>query len=129
MTFITRDRSRRIAWIATLAMLAAALLPSLAHARKAAMGLPSSLMEICTSAGLRKLAPPAADTGSPQRPDAAMAADCPFCLLHISAGPLPAVAALPLPAARHEAPLLFLRAPRPLFVWAAAGCRDPPRFA
>lgn len=129
MTFVTRHRMRSLAWIACLAMLAAALMPSLAHARKAALGLPSGLFEICTAAGLRSLALP--DAGTPAPSQAAMAADCPFCLPHGQAGhALPPVPpALPLAVARHEVPPLFLRAPRPLFVWAAAGCRDPPRCA
>ncbi len=120
---------RTLAWIACLAMLAAALMPSLAHARKAALGLPAGLFEICSAAGLRSLAIP--DNGDSQPSQVSQTADCPFCLPHCQIGNAlpPAPPALPLTVARHEVPPLYLRAPRPLFAWAAAGCRDPPRFA
>ena len=97
-------RSRRLAitWAALLAVLLAALMPTLSHAfgRQG----PATWTEICTSAGARKVVPD--DDGSARRPvpGAAHLLDhCPCCKLQLQGmAPPPAAAALPLPVRLGE---------------------------
>jgi hypothetical protein len=53
---------------------------------------------------------------------------CPFCFTHAGSFGLPFVASIVLPTvgAAAVAPLLFYRAPRPLFAWTAPQSRAPP---
>lgn len=56
---------------------------------------------------------------------------CPLCVMHADhAGlPPPAVALLPAMRLKDVTPSLFLHAPRPLPVWAAALARAPPTLS
>jgi hypothetical protein len=56
---------------------------------------------------------------------------CPFCFTHAGSFGLPFVASIVIPTvtATTLAPLLFYRAPRPLFAWTAAQPRAPPFFS
>ena len=53
---------------------------------------------------------------------------CPFCFTHAGTFGLPVAASIviPNPGAAAIAPLLFYRAPQPLFAWIAAQPRAPP---
>jgi hypothetical protein len=56
---------------------------------------------------------------------------CPLCVLHADHAGLPPteVAALPVMRLQEVTPSLFLHAPRPLPVWAAALARAPPTLS
>ena len=114
------------------AILLAALAPTVSHAMAAAKG-GASWMEICTSAGPAMIQ--VADDQAPGVPadgnQGAHLEHCAFCLTHAGSFALPAAAlpALPVAIASDSPPLLFHRAPRPLFVWAAGQPRAPPAIS
>lgn len=127
-----QQRTRRIAaWLATFAILLAALSPTVSHAMAAVRG-GASWVEVCTATGpaLVKVAgepAPAAPAKGGSAPDLAHFDHCPFCSTHAgTAGLPPAAAALPVVTGAPTLPELFLRAPRPLFAWAAGQPRAPP---
>ena len=129
---------RSIAWIACLALLMAALAPSVSRAMPARGALAGSdlILEICTEAGMKRLvvegrrpdrAGAATDPDGPEAPAPVAGMDCPYCAL-----PLDRV----LPQAWHEAvlPVQVLSAPpaaRPgapdhSVLWLSAQSRGPP---
>ncbi|MDB5805399.1 MAG: hypothetical protein JWN73_2721 [Betaproteobacteria bacterium] len=124
MALQTRTR-RFAAWLATFAILLAALAPAVSHAMAAVRG-GASWVEVCTATGpaLVKVA----GEQAPVKDSAPSHFDhCPFCFTHTGAAGLPpAVAAVPVVTGATALPELFLRAPRPLFAWAAAQARAPP---
>jgi hypothetical protein len=127
---MSRAAHRLTIWIASFAILLAALAPSISHAVAAATGgVPNGWTEVCTADGAKlvKL------DGAPSSPDAP--ADkalhfehCPFCLHHATgAGLLPASdIALPAPAESRAFPTLFYQASYPKPAWAVAQPRAPP---
>lgn len=121
-------RRRHLSWIASLAILLAALAPWVSRAHGSA-GF-TQLMEdwpawqaICSAADLGKQDMPAsADHG----------AHCPFCLPHPGALglPLAAMPALPVPdAAQAELPPRFLQAAATAHAWRSSQPRAPPAAA
>lgn len=124
-----RLRRRFAAWLAMVAMLLAALAPTIAQARIAG-GDRADWLEICTTTGMVWVK---VDADQPvQKADAQPAgADasphCPWCTLHGGASGLPPVVAVPvLPLPLAELPPAFYRAPLTDTVWATARSRAPP---
>ncbi|WP_085316148.1 DUF2946 domain-containing protein [Derxia lacustris] len=118
---------RRLAsWLALLAVLMAALAPTISQALAARDAAPQ-LVRVCSVDG-DKWRPFAIERKQPASHHGAHAFEhCPFCSLHADAAPLPAQpVALPLPLASDEAPAAFLDAPRTLHAWASAQPRAPP---
>lgn len=124
-------------WLALVAMLALALLPTVSHAIAfAAMDSRGGVAwaEVCTPQGMRLVAvdaaQPAADRSAPVQA-AGHLEHCPLCALGADLPALPPAppAALPLPLAAADPPPLFLHAPRTLFAWRSAQPRGPPLFA
>ena len=122
---------RSICWLALLAMLALALLPSVSHAIAASRSK-ASWGEICTHQGVQMVAQGDAENPAPIT-DAIIGhmESCPFCGL--SAGTL-AMPPAPLTAAKlaitgMAPPKLFLHAPRTLFAWRSAQPRAPPSLS
>lgn len=116
------------AWIAIVAMLALALMPTLSRAMAFADGS-GRWAEVCTPQGMKLVA--TADRGD-EVPQATLQLDhCGFCSLATDgAAPLPpAVPVLALPVTRAAVPALFLHAPRTLHAWAHAQPRAPPAQA
>lgn len=129
--FFHRRRHCLSVWIACFAILLNALAPSISHAFTAAQGQPPALIEICSVAGTRYIAPGAdANVSAPVDKNhvAEAAAHCPFCQTHAGSDALPP----PLMPDFHPAalqgtmPRLFYQAPQPLFSWSAAKPRGPP---
>lgn len=126
---LTSVRHRRVtAWIAMVAMLAFALVPTLSRAMAFAEG-GSLWVEVCTPQGMKLVS--TVNTGE-DAPQATLQLDpCGFCSLAANgAAPLPSAAApalLPLPSAAP--PALFLHAPRTLHAWVQAQPRAPPARA
>lgn len=121
--------SRRLcAWIATLAVLMAALAPAISQA-VGARGA-ATWIEVCTAGGSRWIASdPAAPAGEAPAPGLEHALDhCPYCSLHAPLADLPPApaAALPDPGLDHVLPRAFLQAPRTLHAWRQAQPRAPP---
>jgi hypothetical protein len=119
------------AWLAIVAMLALAMLPTVSRAM-AAQGDGSSWAEICTAQGMKRVALDS-QPGEPAQPAVPESASghldhCPFCGLsaqavHVPPAPPPV---LDVSAAAGHLPPLFLQAPRTLFAWCRAQPRAPP---
>lgn len=121
-------------WIACLAILMAALAPTVSHAL-AAKARGASWSDICT-AGIGRNA--GHDAGHDKshtndrpgnRPGSDMdMTDCGYCVPHAGSSGLPQTAVLFIPAitASFAHPALFYQSPAPLFIWSAAQSRAPP---
>lgn len=128
-----RHRLRTWTWVALVAVLALALLPTLSRAwAPEASGAPAHAgMEVCTAEGLRLM--PAPDDG--QDPAPAHHADaferCAHCVL--GGAPVVPLPSLPVwqPAdlSGQALPALFLQAPHTLHAWASAQPRAPPALS
>ncbi len=112
---------RCAAWLACIAILFAALAPSISQALSTASS--ATQTEIC-STGATKLVKVTAGK-------ALHFQHCPFCATHAGSFALPPSAslAMPLPEARHSRPFLFYQSPRPLPIWTVAQSRAPPLSA
>ena len=123
-----RQNLRSLAWLACLAILLNALMPTIAHAVAASQDEPALWGVICSASGT-KFVPAPFDLPADKKSDTgSMMAHCPYCLMHAgSAGPLPQAPSMPIaPALKHVMPELFYLAPYPLFAWATAQPRAPP---
>jgi hypothetical protein len=124
-----RKLHRRAAWLALTALLAAALMPALAHALGNAAG--TDAVEICTSRGMAWVS--VGDTAGGQEPatHAGPLDHCPFCSLGSNLPALPgspASWALPAgPAGVH--PERFHSAACTPHAWCSAQPRAPPTFS
>lgn len=124
-------RARRPAfWLALIAALAMACLPTLVRALAASSDAPR-WVQLCTSQGMRLVALDMdADPSAPasQAPATGALDHCPGCLQHAPAlGMPPAAFDIARLAARGaEPPLLFLHGPRTLHAWRSAHPRGPP---
>ncbi|QBE65072.1 DUF2946 domain-containing protein [Pseudoduganella lutea] len=133
--FKTRQWRACFTWLAFIAVLAAALMPSVSRALASDRAGNIMMAEICAPSGMNYAA----------MSDAAMAAagmvepddkrmghmdDCAWCRLQADTPALPgtvlAVAPGEIAAPR---PPLFYHSPTPLFTWAAAQPRGPPLLA
>jgi hypothetical protein len=131
---MTKSMHRLTVWIASFAILLAALAPSISHAVAAAQGVPNGWMEICTIEGAKLVQ---IDDGQPSRSTpgkgdkATHFEHCPFCLSHAVSPALLPTADFTIPVVEGSAflPLLFYQASHPLFAWTAAQPRAPPAFS
>jgi len=129
---VLRRQRRYTAWIALVAMLAFALMPTLSRALSFAQGGSQGWVEVCTPQGMQWVSPQGESSSSP--PDGVIAQHldrCHFCqLAGTGAAPLPAAAPpLTLTPAASEAPRLFLQAARTLHAWRSAQPRAPPSLS
>ncbi len=111
-------------WLALVAMLALALLPSVGHGLA---GPGSGFAEVCTPQGMKLVS---LSDGQEQPPPATThmehCTDCSAGLNAAALPPMPAAAALPAAAGGDALPPLLLHAPRTLYAWASAQPRGPP---
>ena len=133
-----RHHLRSLSWIALLAMLAVAVLPTLAHARAHVLGQgPGGLGDICTQQGPRQvgveLGVPSTEAVNPTDGSAFAThlQHCPLCALALDAAWLPPTgpAAWPRTPGAVVPPAAFLHAPRTLHAWRTAQPRGPPAAA
>ncbi|MDL2336688.1 MAG: DUF2946 family protein [Pseudomonadota bacterium] len=119
-------------WLALLAVLALALLPTVSHALAAARGQ-AAWAEVCTPRGARLVAAASAD-GELQQEQGAPASSafhlehCPLCALSTGdLGPAPSSSTLlpPTPSG-VQLPERFLQAPCTPHAWRSAQPRAPP---
>jgi hypothetical protein len=129
---IARRHLRAPAWLALVAVLALAVLPTVAQALARAGGLrgDADWPAVCTSAGLRRVAPAAPASDVPGEPGSPASAhdDCPWCrLASLALGAPPAPGAVP--EFEHAVSVVPTRArpgPRPCEPWCSALPRAPP---
>jgi len=117
------------AWIALFAILLGAIAPALSHALSRFGDGEKRWVEVCTVAGTKLVAvDDSGEKGSAGDADVFPAERCPFCSTHGGAPALPAMQIMPflLKGTAEQTPSLYLRAPRPLFIWAASHPRAPP---
>lgn len=126
VTFTTRQR-HLAAWIALVAALALALMPTLSRALAHGTGNPA-LAEVCSAQGM--LMPAAGDEGAPAQAGHLLD-HCAYCgFASHGAAPLPANPLGPVAAAAGVSmPAAFWQAPRPLHPWRAAQPRAPPALS
>jgi hypothetical protein len=127
-----RQRASRIltSWLAILALLMAALAPSISHALGSKFG--PSWVEVCTPSGAKWVqAGSGAGDEAPATSGAHPLEHCPYCSLHANdiAVPAASVASAPLLLPAHDLPIAFLAAPRTLYAWVSAQPRAPPQFS
>lgn len=120
---------RCAAWLAFLAILFAALAPSVSRAMAPAGS--GGWAEICTMQGAKLVKVNDGDGdggGQPSGKSTQHLEHCPFCFTQHDAVDLPPTPAPMLhPAAGSTIyPPLFYQAPRRLFIWSAAQSRAPP---
>jgi hypothetical protein len=129
-------------WAALWAMIAMAIMPTISHAivRFSEPAGAPMVMEVCTTRGVERismdpglqLTDQSADAGSKTLPAShdLNSEHCPMCgQSGHSAMPPPSQSLLKLPGLSDAQPLLFLRAPRPLFAWLQARPRGPPHIS
>jgi hypothetical protein len=124
-------RTRRIAaWMACLALLFGALSPVVARVMLAAQPGSTTWLEVCTSAGMKRVAIDVGTSTDGSLPDsAAIGTECPFCLLHAVAGlpgPIVAPALITPPARSLPPPVDGTWAQQPGPTWTLASPRAPP---
>lgn len=125
---------RPLTWLALVAVLALALMPTLSHALAFARGDAIAWAEVCTPQGVKVVAVDGSDADAPVAPlnIGQHLEHCPFCKLgsHDALPLWPALPAVaePLPPGPFLPPL-WLQAPRTLHAWASAQPRAPPAHA
>jgi len=116
------------AWVACIAMLFAALAPSMSQAMAVMPG--STWTEICGMGGTRfvKVTSAAGDVSDPTPSDVAHVDHCPLCATHADSFALPPTAGyfVPLIDTGETHPFLFFQSPQPLAIWHLAQARAPP---
>lgn len=129
---INKVTRRCAAWIASLAILFAALAPTIAHAVLTSPG--QSWAEVCSVSGAR-MVQVSGDQGGvadPLSKQSLHVEHCPFCATHAGTlallGGVGSLSFAPLETPQRQ-PSLFLQAPRPLPIWTSAQSRAPPARA
>ena len=128
--FKTRQWRACFTWLAFIAILAAALMPSVSRALAQDRAGNPMMAEICAPSGMSYAGMRAPDMQSPDTKAIGHMDDCAYCRFHADTPALPAMAITVEPgkvASPH--PPLFYHAPTPLFAWTAAKPRGPPLLA
>ena len=124
-----RAHLKPVAWLALVAMLALAVLPTVSRALS--FGGMNGWTENAAHAGMHGAGHDHGQHAGAQAQHAGHLEHCPLCALSFAAVTLPPApsAAPALTLLRFEPPPLFLRAPRTLFAWRSAQPRGPPRLS
>lgn len=120
---------KAVAWLGILAVLVAALAPTVSRALANNHALPAALMALCTAQGIKVVDVGAArDKQGPVEHQRSRLEHCPLCLLQAAgAAPLPAMTpTIAPPPGEPLAPSAFLFAARPQFAWSPTRARGPP---
>lgn len=123
---ILRLHIRQLTWIALVAVLALAGVPTLSRALPPAGS--GEVMGVCTSQGIKQVSIGEGDFGGAPIQAEHHLDHCPLCALALDgAAPLPARGfASPVPVAGAEAPQPIAQAVHTSFVWLGAQARAPP---
>lgn len=125
----TACKSHLATWLACVAMLMAALAPSITRALEAGHAAPTLWTTLCSASGSRLVAIDVgtSDDGSQGQRNDGHAASCGYCLLAQVLAPPPAEATVGrLPAPAEAAPSLAEHSFTPRFAWTVAYSRGPP---
>lgn len=124
-------RTRTILSWAICLMVLAGSFASAARLRLGAVTAQSNWIEVCTASGMKWVSPPSGtDTRTPTDDHAQhQSGHCPWCSAYAAAMGMPPSPLVPwqAPLTGRVLPSLFLAAPEPLFAWASAQARAPPR--
>ncbi len=117
------------AWIGTLALLMAMLVPSILHASGTKDS--ASWIEACSSSGANWVQADSPSDKAPASDDVHPFEHCPYCSLHANAITIPAatVVLVPVPTLSDQVPTTFLAAPRTRHAWMSAQPRAPPQYS
>ena len=127
--FISKGKAGIVLWIACIAILLAALAPTVSRALTVASGLAVPSLEICSVAGGMTMLPSTLSTDAPDNSKGGMRmGDCPCCSMHAATLDIPPTT---LVLASGEIltgllPLLFYQSATPLFAWTPVQPRGPP---
>ncbi|WP_137938093.1 DUF2946 domain-containing protein [Chitinivorax sp. B] len=119
---------RFISWLAILAVLMGALVPTISYAMKTPSA-ESGWVEVCTANGMKWINTAGALVDSPSSlPSDHHIKHCPYCNLHTDQADLPPAASLSLPVMPFTSlvPDRFLSAHTTLHAWVAVQPRAPP---
>lgn len=123
-----RVTRRFAAWIACIAMLFAALAPSISQAMSAVPA--GAWTEICSVSGTKfvKVTSDQGEVSHHGKSDLGHVEHCPLCATHAGSFALPPTAgfSIPLINTQETHPFLFLQSPHPLAIWTVAQSRAPP---
>jgi type II secretory pathway pseudopilin PulG len=124
-----RRLRRRTTWLSLVAMLCAALMPSLAQALGRAAGFDA--VQVCTAQGMAWVQTDAPGEGTQPLAHAGPLDHCPYCSLASQWPVLPATAQAwaPPPGPMQAYPERFYRAARTPQAWCSAQPRAPPAFS
>lgn len=132
---VFRQHRRFISWLAALAIVLNALMPTVSHAMAAAQQEAAPWLEVCTVYGIKYLSQSAQDQQNadpaPERSDMQNMQHCPYCTVHAASVVVLHDTGPPVlqPLTQYRVAALFLHSPRPLFVWASSNPRAPPAQA
>ncbi len=121
-------------WLALVAVLAMALLPTVSHALAHGQGTGTTWAEVCTPQGMKMVAVDVEDAAPGSAGSAQPGSHlehCPYCTGSVTPPGLPP-STFSLPYFDPRAglvPPLFLQAPHTLFAWRSAQPRAPPPFS
>ena len=127
--FISKGKAGIVLWIACIAILLAALAPTVSRALTVASGLAVPSLEICSVAGGMTMLPSTLSTDAPDTSKGGMRmGDCPCCSMHAATLDIPPTT---LVLASGEIltgllPLLFYQSATLLFAWTPVQPRGPP---
>jgi len=95
-------RSRAAVWLACWCVLVSALAPTVSRTLAAAGLIGEDTIEVCTSAGLRRIAAPAPLTGQAPAEHPSLHLDhCPYCVFQATSSALPNAPGASLPASPY----------------------------
>ena len=123
-----RQNLRVLVWLASVAILLNALMPTIAHAIAASQGGPVFWGAICSASGTKFAPVPFGQPADNKSDSKAAMVHCPYCLAHAGSVALPSqqVQLSLTVALAHVMPRLFYLAPYPLHAWVTAHPRAPP---
>jgi hypothetical protein len=125
-----RRHGRRSAWIALLAVLAMALVPTLARALAHGQGTGTQWVEVCTAQGTGLVAVAGHGTAAPEDGGSSLLPQlehCPLCVpAHAGPGPSAPAFDLPPPVGMSDTPSWLGLRPQALDGWRSAQPRGPP---
>jgi len=128
--FVSKSKAVVVLWIACLAILMAALAPTLSRALTVARGDTVPSMEICSVAGGLTMVPLKFNGQAPDAPQKSTMSmgDCPCCSMHVAALNVTPMTLAPASGALITGllPVLFYQSITPLFAWTPVQPRGPP---
>ncbi|MBB5369964.1 MULTISPECIES: DUF2946 domain-containing protein [unclassified Janthinobacterium] len=128
--FVSKSKAVVVLWIACLAILMAALAPTLSRALTVARGDTVPSMEICSVAGGLTMVPLKFNGQAPDGPQKTTMSmgDCPCCSMHVATLNVTPMTLAPASGALITGllPVLFYQSITPLFAWTPVQPRGPP---